>query len=175
MLVLGLGLISSIRSLLFPLTTCTRTKVESGAGIVENRDEERRRDTKRDEWKNPWWWCRKFDVLVLCRILHMVHYTYLEIEVCKLVGERSQNFGKFCEKVPGTPQKGEIKSIRGTSVHKLLFANVWEPFMEFFMNTEPWFYLLRYHIYVSYHFDFKSHMYFSVSIQTHTYVIQVFL
>ena len=47
----------------------------------------------------------------------MVHYTYVEIKVRELVGERLQTFGKFREQVPVPPQKGELKNIWGTSVH----------------------------------------------------------
>ena len=52
----------------------------------------------------------------------MLHHTYVEIKVRKIVGESSQTFGKFCEQVPVSPKKGEMKNILGTSVHELLFA-----------------------------------------------------
>ena len=47
MLGLGLGLLSSLCSFLFPIPSCTSAKVERGSGIGDKIDEERQRDTKR--------------------------------------------------------------------------------------------------------------------------------
>ena len=40
------------------------------------------------------------------------------------------------------------------------------------VNCIRLYYLLRYHVYKSYHSMFKSHMYFRVRIKTHAYAVQ---
>ena len=61
----------------------------------------------------------------------------INIKNREIVGELSQNFGKFSQTSSRSPKKKEIKSIWGTSVHKILFTKFSLTVCELFVNTEP--------------------------------------